>query len=481
MTTAAANALIQAGFQAQSQGDLVAADRAYSQALGLQPQHATAMQLLGSLRRKQGDLSQAEALMRQSLAVDAKQPHVWNNLGNLLHAAGRSSEALPCYELATAPAAPSAFADAHYNWARVLHALGRLPEAAASLKQALAQMPQPTVAALQLHAQIEGDSGLIAQALATLDKALQLAPDQLSLLLNRAVMQQRANRHAEALAAHDHAAALGLDAAEAHYNRGNTLQSLGRQAEALLAYERALALDPEHALTLFNLARLRWRMGSSPGPGKGQGEPGFDTELRLAINANPTSSLLPGLQAHLLWRAERYVDAAAAYRLALARAPQAAGLLDGLGRSLERMGDTQAGLAAHVQALATAPDDVELRSNYAASLLVAGANDAALAAAQAACELAPQHQYAQALRVLAWRVLGDHARADALCDVHRFVAVIDLPPPPGYASMAAFNAPWRLSCAPCTPTVPRPSTRPCAVVRKRWAIFLNKACRWWTR
>ncbi len=429
MNTATPQALVQAGFQAQNQGDTARAEAAYRQALAMQPDHAPALQLLGSLLRKQGDLVQAEALLRRSLAADARQPHVWNNLGNLLHAAGRSAEALVCFDQALAQAGSSPYPDAHYNRARVLHALSRLPEAAASLNRALALTPQPSVALLQLHAQIEGDSGFIASALATLDKALQLAPDKVALLHNRAVLLQRAHRPAEALAVHERAAALGLDAADAHYNRGNTLQSLGRHAEALAAYGRALAHDPRHALTLYDLARLRWR----------QGDADFDAELRSAIAADPASPLLPGVHAHLLWRAERHAEAAQAYRLALQHAPHAPGLLDGLGRSLVRLGETEAGLQAHRDAVAAAPQDVELRSNHAASLLVAGQWPAALAEAEAACLMAPTHQQAQALRLLAWRLQGD-ARADAVCDVQRFVQVIELPAPAGFSDIASFNA-----------------------------------------
>jgi tetratricopeptide (TPR) repeat protein len=266
---------------------------------------------------------------------------------------------------------------------------------------------------------------------------LRVAPDKPSLLHNRAVMLQRAHRHAEALAVHERTLALGLDAAEAHYNRGNTLQSLGRQTEALAAYRQALVREPAHALSLYDLSRLRWR----------QGDADFDTELRQAIASDPASPLLrpllPGLHAHLLWRAERYADAADAYRLALQHSPQAAPpprLLDGLARCLLRLGDIEAGLQAHQAAVAAAPQDAELRAHHSASLLVAGLHAQALAAAQVACDQAPAHQFAQALRVLALRLCGDVAGADAICHAQRFVQVIDLPPPPGFADMAAFNA-----------------------------------------
>jgi tetratricopeptide (TPR) repeat protein len=425
-----ASAWVQAGFQAQQQGDAERAERAYQQALQLHAEHPAALQLLGGLLRRRGDTVQAEALLRRSLAADASQAHVWNNLGNLLLASARADEALVCYDRALA--LQPAYADAHYNRARALHALARLPEAAASLNQALEAAPQPTLAMLQLHAQIEGDSGLVDSALRTLDKALTVAPKHLGLLHNRAVLLQRQQRHAEALAAHEHAAALGLDAADAHYNRGNTLQSLGRPADAAAAYRQALARDGGHALALFDLARLRWR----------QGEADFDAELRAAQNNGQAAPALSGLHAHLLWRAERYADAAKAYRSALAALPQAPGLHDGLARCLVRLGALEEGLAAHRQALSLAPDDAELHSHHAASLLVAGRPDAALAAAEAACLRAPLHQHAQALRVLAWRLLGD-ARAEwaAGADGARgLVQFFDLKAPPGFADMASFNS-----------------------------------------
>lgn len=426
-TATPADPLVQQGFAAQQQGDLDRARAAYEQALQRVPEHPDALQLLGGVLRRQGDVAGAEALLRRSLAARDAQPNVWNNLGNLLLATGRRDEALSAYDRATALA--PRFADAHYNRARALHAASRLPEAAASLNRALAASPQPSVAMLQLHAQIETDSGHFASALKTLDQLLPHAPERAALWHNRGVVLQHLNRHAESLQMHERAAALGADAADAHYNRGNALQSLGRHAQALDAYRSALAREPGHALSLYDLARLRWRLG----------DPDFDAELRAAIAAHPADALTAGVRAHLLWRAERFADAERAYVLAVERAPGSPGLLDGLARCRVRLGALDAGLALHRQAVALSPQDVELRANHAASLLVAGRFEAARDEAEAACQIAPQHQHAQALRGLAWRLLGD-PREPWLNDVRRFVKVYDLPPPEGFSDMAAFNA-----------------------------------------
>ena len=433
-----AMAWAQAGFQAQQQGNFSAAEAAYQQALRLQAEHPVALQLLGGLTRQRGDEAGAEALLRRSLAADSAQAHVWNNLANLLLARGRVDEALAGYDRALN--LQPRYADAHFNRARALHRLARLPDAASSLDQALALTSQPTLGMLQQQAQIEGDLGHVDAAMRTLDRALAVAPEHLGLLHNRAVLLQRCHRHAEALAVHERAAALGLDAADAHYNRGNTMQSLGRPADAAAAYRLALARDGSHALALFDLARLRWRMGDAD----------FDVELRLAQTAASAPPGLAGMHAHLLWRAERYADAALAYGRALQGLqgvqglqglPPAAPLHDGLGRCLVRLGRVEDGLAAHTQALALAPNDADFLCNHAASLLIAGRPEAALAAAEAACARAPQHQHAQALRVLAWRLLGDPRAAWAAGGdgAQGLVQAYDLEPPPGFASMEAFN------------------------------------------
>lgn len=424
---AQADAWVQRGFTQHHAADSRLAEQAYLQALQVCPRHAAALQLLGLLKRRQGDVVQAESLMRQSLQVQAAQPHVWNNLGNLLLSVGRSAEAEGCFDQALA-LTPS-YADAHYNRARALHVQGRLPQAAAAVQAARAHVPQATAAMLQLQAQIEGDQGQLKEALVTVDQALQLAPDKPALLHNRATLLQRCHRHTEALQAHERALALGLDAADAHYNHGNTLQSVGQLDSAAAAYRRALAREPQHRLALYDLARLRWR----------QGDPDFEAELIQAAAANPASPVAPGVRASLLWRAERYGDARAAYAQALALAPQDPAFHDGLGRCLVRLGEVEAGLAAQGRAVALSPQDADLRTSLASSLLIARRPQAAEQEAQVALQLRPDDQYAWALVGLAWRLLGDPREA-WLNHYGGLVRALDLPAPEGFATMPDFCA-----------------------------------------
>lgn len=424
---AQAEQALRQGFELQNKRQLAAARQAYLAVLQLVPEQPAALQLLGLLSRREGQWADAEALMRRSLQAQHRQPHVWNNLGSLLDDLGRSEEALACFD--TAITQEPRYAEAHYNRALLLHQAGRQAEALQAIERVLSLGAQPSPSVLQLKALVQTELRELAPALSTVDQALQLAPDRAALHHNRATVLQQLHRHQESLAAHRQAQALGLDLADAHYNHGNTLQSLGQLNEAAAAYRRALQREPAHRLALYDLARLRWR----------QADPEFDAELRAAATAQPTSPLAPGLRAQLLMSAERFADAAESYREALARQPDAAGFRSGLARCLARVGEMEQALQEHERAVQLAPRDATVRACQAAALLEARQPERAAQAVQVARELAPDDQYVLALQGLVWRVLGDPREA-WLNDIDRFVRAVDLEPPPGFASMADFNA-----------------------------------------
>jgi tetratricopeptide (TPR) repeat protein len=355
--------------------------------------------------------------------------------GNQLAREGRRDDAIAALQRATVLA--PGLVEAHYNLARVLHGTGRAAEAAAALQPAL-ELPHSNAAlralVLQLAALLQQGAGRLEHALATLGDAVAAAPDKAALHHNRAVLLQRLNRPHEALAAHERAQALGAAGADVHYNHGNALQGLGRGNEAVAAYRRALAADPRHALALYDLARLRWRLGDAD----------FDAELRALEALDAQASLAPGLRAHLLARAERHAEAAAAFEQALRHEPQAAGFHDGLGRMHSRLGHHDQALASHERAVALAPGDADLQAHHAAALLAAGRPEEALAAAERACALNPRDQHAWAQAALARRLLGNPPAqaADSAVwfdDVERLIGVFDVDPPAGSGNVAGFN------------------------------------------
>ena len=421
--------LMQQGLQARRDGRLEAARSACERVLQAQPGQPDALTLLADLLQGQGALQAAMNLVERALSADPQHVAAWSRKASLLAAAGQpdAAEAAWAQVCAFKPDAAEAF----YNRARLLHALGRQPEARASLQQAMSLPTAPAAlqpAMLQLLAMLQEAAQQLMEALQTLDLALQLAPQRAALHHNRGVLLQRLSRPAQALAAHDTAMGLGLDAADAHYNRGNSLQSLGRSAEALQAYRAALARDPQHALALYDTARLRWRLGQAD----------FCGELDAAIAAAPSSPLGLGIKGRLLLRAERFDAAADAFAEAVRRAPATPGYHDGLGQSLAGLRRFDDALLAHRRAVALAPQDPGAHITWAACLLQAGQQAQAVQVAELAVQMAPHNQEAWAMAGLAWRVVGD-PRAHWLNDFSRHVQVFDLDPPPGWPDLASFN------------------------------------------
>jgi tetratricopeptide (TPR) repeat protein len=383
----------------------------------------------GLQARKEGRLAAAHAAFADVLKQQPDQPDALRLLADVSEDLGRPAEAEQCLRRATELRPDDAAAQ--YNRARLLRQLGEPAAAAQCLVQALNCRPQvPTLLAqtLQLQATLQEDAGQLELALATLEQALEGAPQRAALHHNRGVLLQRLARPAEALAAHDEALRLGLVAADAHYNRGNTLQSLGRQAEALDAYRTALARDPQHALALYDIARLRWRLGDAA----------FTVELDAAAAGAPGSALAHGIKGRLLLRAERYAEAAAAFAQAAALSDQTAGYFDGLGQALSRLGRFDEALGAHRRAVALAPRQAATHISHASSLLQAGQAAQAAQVAELAVRLDPLDQQAWAFLGLAWRASGD-AREAWLNDYQSHVQAFDLAPPEAWADATAFN------------------------------------------
>lgn len=411
--------------QHQREGRCAQAAQLCRRVLAGWPRHSGAMQLLGLALRRQGDVAGAIEWMQRSLAIEPRQPAVWNNLANAWETIGRLDEALDCHvqALLLQPDYP----DAHYNRARVLRRCGRRADAAEAIERAV-HLRSPTAPMLHLRANLSCDAGDPATALADFEAAIALTPGQPQLWHDYALALHRLHRPSPALVAHDRALALGLQRAEAHYNRGNTLQLLGRVDEALIAYRRALAIDALLRPALLDLARLRWRLG----------EADFCAELDAAAQLDLSPWPL-ATKAQLLWRADRHDDAAAVFDAALQRAPDAPDLLDGLARALSRCGRLSRALELHERACTLAPDDASLHRHRALSLLLDDRPELALVAAERSLALAPLDQHALAVLGLCWRLLGDPREA-WLNDYDRLVRVVDVDPPRGWATIAAFNA-----------------------------------------
>lgn len=140
----------------------------------------------------------------------------------------------------------------------------------------------------------------------------------------------------------------------------------------------------------------------------------------------------------LLARHGRFDDAAAAFAR-IERGDLRQPALLGRGTALRRLGRWAAALPLLSEALELDPDSQAAARGVGACLLRVGDGEAleALAVAAIARFGAPSWALAQLCAALALQERADELRA--LLDYDRLVAVVDLPPPPPFVSVAAFN------------------------------------------
>ena len=89
-----------------------------------------------------------------------------------------------------------------------------------------------------------------------LERAISIAPDFLSAILDLGRLRKEQDRFAEALESFDRAIALAPDDPQPHFWRGATLARAAFTYEAIAAYEKCLELEPSHAGALLGRGHL---------------------------------------------------------------------------------------------------------------------------------------------------------------------------------------------------------------------------------
>jgi protein O-GlcNAc transferase len=190
-----------------SSGRLVDTEGICREIIGVQPQNAEALHLLGVLAHRAGQLDAAVELMRCAIANSPEAAEYYSNLGVMLTSQGRLDEAAAACRgaLARQPNLP----EAHFNLGNAFQAAGNLEAAASSYRQAIALRSD--------YAQAHNNLGNVLLAL---------------------------GRPAAAAAAYREALLMYPDYAHARSNLGNALKDLGRLSEALPEHRRAVESAP---------------------------------------------------------------------------------------------------------------------------------------------------------------------------------------------------------------------------------------------
>lgn len=211
------------------------------EALGREPMHHGAQQLLGALYVQRGKIESGLALLAAAVAALPEDPEARNNLGMALQAAGRHAEAAAEYEKALK--LRPGYAVAFNNLGNALDALGRRAEAIDRYREALTVEPRYPAACNNLGAALMKDNRP-EEALTEFRRALTLRPDFAEARLNLGETLSLLKRHEEAVAVFRQALARQPDRPEAHLGLGRALQGLNCHREAIEHFRAAIRLRP---------------------------------------------------------------------------------------------------------------------------------------------------------------------------------------------------------------------------------------------
>jgi tetratricopeptide (TPR) repeat protein len=217
-------------------GDIRSAEQLYRQILHLQPRHAGALHLIGSIHLQRGQLAQALAACEAALAINPGNAAALQTQGDVLHDLRRYVQAIAAYDRCLALDAGRFVAWS--NRGSALLRCRRLEEAVASYERAFA---------------------LLGNDIARVPPRWLAIP-----YLNRGAALQELGRFEAALESFDAAIAADAAVAAAHANRGCSLDCLGRSQEALASCERAIELAPDYAAAHLNRGIALLRLGRFP-------------------------------------------------------------------------------------------------------------------------------------------------------------------------------------------------------------------------
>lgn len=283
----------------------------------------------------------------------------------------------------------------YFILAQAEHARGRLSKALEAISEACKRAPK----ALDLHT-MHGDLCMQAEcpadAVKIYHRVLNKQPAAPALMTRLASALLETGDIEKALALHEQAVAAAPDEALVHYNYGAALKRTHAFERAIAHYLKAVTLAPNDMDVRFSLGTLLVETSDF--------EAGCE-HLEVVTRANPNAAPAWEMLSYAYKKLARGDDAVSAARRFISLHPENEGALSTLCAAQITAGQHPDALASSARGLAHNPSSCQFLADRSIALSANGEGDAAL----------------------------------ALFDFTNLLQVIDLSPPDGYESIAAFN------------------------------------------
>ncbi len=410
-------------------GDLAKSTR-FAEEVATQAPNAVEAWHIWAVSLAKGGMHQAAcAPFRRAMELAPDNPHLLANFATALRRIARLDEAASLWRRAVSLA--PAFGQAWLDLGLTELDRNRLEEAGEAFKQATVVMPTCAAAWHGLASTLEARDRS-AQAEQALRSALTCEPQQPAILIHLGHLLRRQARLEEALACYAEARRVGADTPELLDAQAGALLDSGRIDAAIVTARRLTAAHPRFAPGQRTLATILWEYGE----GAGQADNPLSC-FAGAVSAHPDDAQLRFAYAKLLKQTGQGESALEHVAELRARSGHPlfrqfeADTLESLGRSEQaaRIYDE----LYHKHGIR----EPDFLNAYTRHLLKTGQWPAAAAIAEEALAREPHNQEAWAYLATSWRLLGD-PREFWLCDYERFIALVDIDVPAGYADIQQF-------------------------------------------
>ena len=167
------------------EGNLDYAKYVYQHVLGIDPQNADALHLLGVSVYQSEQYDIAINLITQAIQIDSTKPLFFTNLGNAFQKQGKLEQSTQAYQKAI-QIQPD-YADAYYNLGNAFQKQGKLEQSTQAYQKAIQIQPDYAEAYFNLGNSLR-EQGKLKESTQALQKAVQIQPDYADAHFNLAML-----------------------------------------------------------------------------------------------------------------------------------------------------------------------------------------------------------------------------------------------------------------------------------------------------
>ncbi|MHC4558781.1 MAG: tetratricopeptide repeat protein [Planctomycetota bacterium] len=231
-------------------GDIDSAQRAFEQAVDINPSLSESRANLGNIYLKKGQIMRAINEYLEALEINPNDAKTHNNLGNAYTQRGSLNYAVAEY-IDSISLDPN-FVDAYKNLAIVYCKQERFTRAIMQLKRAIALEPKDAGCYHQLG-DVYQQMGNYDQAIFQYKKALRIKQDLVEAHYGLALCYNKLDLVEEEIWAYKNILAIKPDMLAALVNLGNAYFEQAKYSEAIEQYKEAVRIRPDEAMVHYNL------------------------------------------------------------------------------------------------------------------------------------------------------------------------------------------------------------------------------------